>query len=124
VVGIVERAGRFLVSRRLPRSHLAGLWEFPGGKVRPGEALEDALRREIAEEVQLSIRQAILLEVREHTYPERAVLLHFFLCPGVEGEPRAGEGQEVRWATAEEITRLEVPAANRRVIQLLAEQYG
>ena len=98
------------------------MWEFPGGKVRPGEALDAALAREMEEEVGLQCRNAILLHVEEHAYPDRAVAIHFFLCPDAGGEPRSREGQEIGWFTPAECATLEVPAANRRLLVLLNEQ--
>ena len=122
--GIVHRGGRFLVSRRPDGAHLAGTWEFPGGKALPGETLEAALRREVDEELGIAFGQAILVHVKEHAYPERTVLLHFYLCLDPRGEPSGREGQEIRWAGLAELDALEVPPANRAVLALLEEQFG
>jgi mutator protein MutT len=122
--GIVRRGDRFLVARRPPGAHLAGVWEFPGGKARQGEAVEAALRREVEEEMGIVFGQALLVHVEEHAYPERTVLLHFYLCLDPRGEPAGREGQEVRWLTLEDLGALEWPAANRGVLDALREQYG
>ena len=122
--GVIERSGRFLVARRPAAAHAGGTWEFPGGKLRPGEGPLDALRREMEEEVGVQFRSAVLLDVTQHAYPERTVLLHFYLCLEPQAEPEAREGQELRWVTLEEIESLEIPAANRGVVRLLAEQFG
>lgn len=123
-VGVIEAKGRFLVARRPDGAHAAGTWEFPGGKRKPGEPVERTLRREVEEETGVTFRNAALIHVEEHAYPERAVELHFFLLIGPEGKPEGREGQELRWVTIEELRRLEVPAANRRFLEILAEQFA
>ena len=123
-VGVVYSQGRFLVARRRPGAHLAGTWEFPGGKLRPGEAMESALRRELEEEAGIQFKSRVLLHVEEHAYSDRTVLLHFFLCIDPEGPPRGREGQEIRWVSLDELKMLEIPAANRGVLRILEEQFG
>jgi 8-oxo-dGTP diphosphatase len=123
VAGILERRGRFLLCRRQAGSHLAGTWEFPGGKIRPGESLEEALKRELDEEVGIGFRESVLLHVEEHIYPDRKVSLYFCLCLDPSGEPISREGQEIRWLSLEEIASVETPPANRRVLGLLKEQF-
>lgn len=110
------------MSRRLAGTHLAGLWELPGGKLRPGEAVVDALRREIEEETGLGFRDAVLLHREFHAYAERSVDLQFFLCLDPAGEASGREGQDVRWVTIDELERLEMPAGNRRIFEILREQ--
>ena len=98
------------------------MWELPGGKRRPGEELQDTLRREIEEETGVRFRDAVLLHREEHAYPERAVELHFFLCRDPEGPGEGREGQEVRWVTLSELDTLEMPAGNQRLLEILGEQ--
>ena len=123
-VGVIYSEGRFLVAKRRLEDHLAGTWEFPGGKLKPGESLESALRREVEEEAGIRVRTAVLLHVEEYAYPGREVLLHFFLCLDPEGSPQGEEGQEVRWVTLAELKGLETPAANRKLLKILEEQFG
>lgn len=129
-VGVIYSQGRFLVARRKPGAHLSGRWEFPGGKLRPGESMESALRRELEEEAGIRFRSQVLLHVEEHSYPDRTVLLHFFLCLDPEGSlpgkvaPEGKEGQEMRWVSLDELKVLEVPAANRRLLKILEEQFA
>ena len=121
-VGILCSQGKLLVQRRAPGAHLAGTWELPGGKVGTGESPEAALRRELAEEVGVEVGEARLLHVEEHAYPEREVLLRFYWCLDARGSPAAREGQELRWASLEELEQMSVPAGNRGVLALLREQ--
>lgn len=116
--GVIERDGAYLLTRRLDGTHLAGFWEFPGGKCEQGETLPGCLERELLEE--LGCRALVggeLLSV-VHTYPERVVELHFFRCVLLD-EPRPLLGQEVRWALPHELSTLELPAADADLITLL-----
>jgi 8-oxo-dGTP diphosphatase len=116
---IIEVDGRFLMSRRLAGTHLAGTWEFPGGKCDPGETLEACLHRELREE--LDVEAVVGEEVLSvgHRYPERHVRLHFHRC-AIVGAPRPVLGQELRWVTREELESMEVPPADRELVELLA----
>lgn len=121
VVGLVVRGERVLVCRRPSGSHLEGTWEFPGGKVGPEESLEDALDREMQEEVSLECSNPVLFHRQEYSYPERTVLISYFFCREARGEPVPREGQEMRWVDGRELRQLETPKANREVIALLAQ---
>lgn len=122
--GILQRQGRLLVARRRRGSHLEGAWEFPGGKVEAGETPEDALRREVHEETGLAVADAFLLHVEPYDYPDRRVILHFFLCPEPHGTPSPKASTSIRWVSLSELRSLRVPPANRGVLRLLEEQYG
>lgn len=117
---VVERDGRFLVTRRLEGTHLEGLWEFPGGKCDAGESLDECLRREIAEELgtDVSVGQEIFHVT--HQYPGRSITLHFFEC-SLTGDPRALIGQEMRWVAREDLKSLQFPPADDRLIELLCQ---
>jgi len=117
---VIERGGRYLVTRRQQGVHLEGLWEFPGGKCDPGESLADCLRRELREE--LGVEATIGAEVLSttHEYPERSVELHFIGCT-LRGDPSPQLGQQMRWVAREELRSLEFPPADGEVIQLLCE---
>jgi mutator protein MutT len=118
LAAVVERDGRFLVTRRLANTHLAGVWEFPGGKCEPGETHDDCLTRELAEELGVRATVGEEIAVVDHRYPDRAVRLHFRTC-AIAGEPRPLLGQEIRWASREELRTLEFPEADRTVIERL-----
>jgi 8-oxo-dGTP diphosphatase len=123
LAGVIERDGRFLVTRRLERTHLAGCWEFPGGKCEPGETHEACLARELREE--LNVRAEIGAEIlsTDHVYPDRAVRLHFRWCR-LFGDPEPLLGQEMRWVTHDELTGLSFPDADRALIAELSKGGG
>ena len=115
---VIERDGRYLVTRRLRGTHLAGFWEFPGGKCDPGEPLAACLEREIAEELDTRVLVGAEIHHVAHEYPERIVELHFFRCE-LRGEPRAVLGQEMRWVARGELASLEFPPADAELIGML-----
>jgi 8-oxo-dGTP diphosphatase len=117
---VIERDGRFLVTRRQRGVHLEGYWEFPGGKCDPGETLIACLARELREE--LAVDAAIGEEIfaTTHAYSERTVELHFFRSD-IRGEPEPQIGQEMRWVPREELRRLAFPPADSKLIDLLTQ---
>lgn len=118
VAAVVLRDGAWLVTRRLEGTHLAGHWEFPGGKIEPGESDDEALRRELLEELGVQAEVGELVLATAHQYPGRHVTLRFYRC-SIRGEPRPVLGQEVRWATPAELHALELPEADAGLIALL-----
>jgi len=118
LAAVIERDGRFLLARRLPRTHLAGLWEFPGGKCEPGETHEACLARELREELGVDATIGSELVVTEHAYPERIVRLHFRRTD-IAGEPVGRLGQELRWVSRRELASLPLPEADATVVALL-----
>ena len=118
IAAIVERDGQFLLTRRLKGTHLADLWEFPGGKCEPGETHEACLKRELLEELGTRSEIGDEILVTEHAYPERTVRLHFRQCQ-LRDEPRPLLGQAMRWATRDELASIDFPAADRALIDLL-----
>jgi 8-oxo-dGTP diphosphatase len=115
---VVERDGRFLVTRRQPGVHLEGLWEFPGGKCEPGESIASCLRREIQEELGTDAAVGEELLAVTHHYPERSVELHFLACDLLQ-EPAPLLGQEMRWVARDELRSLQFPPADDELIALL-----
>lgn len=120
VAAVIEDGGRFLVTRRPAGVHLAGLWEFPGGKIDPSESHADALRRELREELGVDAEVGDLMLSTQHTYPEKTVALHFYRC-SVAGEPRPLLKQEMRWVGRDEMRTLAFPAADATLIALLTQ---
>ena len=118
---VIERANRFLVTKRPPGVHLAGRWEFPGGKCHAGETLPSCLARELREELDVDASVGPELFSVTHDYPDRRVELHFLLCE-VHSEPVARLGQEMCWVPREELPALEFPPADDELIRLLTRQ--
>jgi mutator protein MutT len=115
---VIEQHGAFLVTRRLEGTHLAGTWEFPGGKCDPGEPLDACLIREIREELGTACRIGPEIFSIAHDYPERRVELHFFRCE-LLGEPTPLLGQEMQWAPRARLRDLQFPPADDALIDLL-----
>ena len=118
---VIERGNRFLVTKRQPGVHLAGQWEFPGGKCDPGEALASCMAREIREELDVDVQVGRELLSTTHEYPERRVELHFLYCD-LLGEPTPQLGQDMRWVSREELRTLEFPPADAELIRMLADE--
>jgi mutator protein MutT len=116
---VVERDGAFLLTRRLDGTHLAGTWEFPGGKCENGESLPACLRRELLEELGVDAEVGDEVFTLCHAYPEKTVQLHFFACR-LLGEPRPLMGQQMRWVPRPELRSLRFPEADRELIERLA----
>ncbi|MFO7694023.1 MAG: (deoxy)nucleoside triphosphate pyrophosphohydrolase [Vicinamibacterales bacterium] len=117
---VIERDGAFLLTRRLDGTHLAGHWEFPGGKLHAGETLEECLAREIREELDASIRVGPEILATVHDYPERSIELRFFRC-ALESAPTPVMGQEMRWVTLRDLQSVQLPPADDELVRLLTE---
>jgi mutator protein MutT len=118
---VIEQNGHLLVTRRLENTHLAGTWEFPGGKCEPGEDHDTCLRRELREELGVDARIGSLLLSTTYRYPARTVQLHFYRCE-VLGTPEPLLGQQMQWVTRAELKTLEFPPADAELIGLLESQ--
>jgi 8-oxo-dGTP diphosphatase len=120
-VGVVfDRSGeRVLIARRRSGSPHAGLWEFPGGKCRPAEEIEHALRRELLEEIDVAVDAAEPLLCIDHQYPDAAVRLHVWRISAWHGAAGGREGQDVEWVPVAALRYRRFPAANRAIIAAL-----
>jgi len=118
---LIDPQGRVLIAERPPGKSMAGLWEFPGGKVEPGERPEDAVIREMREELGVTIEESALspLVFASHTYPDFHLLMPVFLCRRWEGMVSPTEGQKITWASPDELERFPMPPADAPLLPLL-----
>jgi 8-oxo-dGTP diphosphatase len=125
VAAVIRRAGRILVTRRHGHAERGGQWEFPGGKVEPGEGEEDALRREILEELDCEVAVGALLARTVHRYPDLEVELAFFACViPAETEPRLVGAAAMDWAEPGRLAEYDFCEADRPVLPVLAGAPG
>jgi mutator protein MutT len=117
--GLIHHDGRYLIARRKEGVHLGGFWEFPGGKREVGETLEECLRRELIEELNVRIGVPVPFRSIRHEYPERTVEIHFYRCSIEEGRPRPLDSDEVRWVSPQELSRYRFPPADLAIIDAL-----
>ncbi len=115
---------KVLIARRPEHVHQGGLWEFPGGKLAHAENAEDALKRELSEELGLLLRQAKPLICFEHDYPALKVRLDVWTVEEWQGEPHAKEGQKIEWVTTFQLKEREFPAANRRILSAISRLHA
>lgn len=118
---LVDGRGRVLLAQRPAGKSMAGLWEFPGGKVEAGETPEAALVRELHEELSITIAPQALEPVifASHGYESFHLLMPVFGCSSWDGEPRPREGQAIAWVTADELDRFDMPPADAPLIPSL-----
>jgi 8-oxo-dGTP diphosphatase len=116
---VQDGAGRYLITRRRSGSHLAGLWEFPGGKREPDESLEEALGRELTEELSARFVVGEKIHAVQWEYPERTVVIHFYRCRLESGTIEPRESQAMAWVAPERLGEFEFPPADRELIKRL-----
>lgn len=121
VAGVIfdSTASQVLLALRKPDQHQGNRWEFPGGKLEEGEALQDGLLRELREEIGIVATQCQPRTIIEHRYPDKQVRLHFWNVTAFEGEPVGCEGQALQWRPLVELGDLEFPEANRAIVNEL-----
>jgi mutator protein MutT/uracil-DNA glycosylase family 4 len=119
---VIRRGGRYLVTQRTAGRHLAGMWEFPGGKRQGDETLAECLRRELREELGVDARVGDRLVVVPWAYPDRRVVLHFYRCDIGSQPVESREAQAVRWVGRDELAALPMPPADTAVIELIEKE--
>ena len=113
---LIDSKGSVLLTRRLKGTHLAGYWEFPGGKVEAGESVQTALARELEEELGTRIGETVPLMTVSHDYGEKQVLLDVHQVKDWNGEPHGAEGQPLAWVDAGSLDEFKVPEANAEIM--------
>jgi len=118
---IEDSCGRILLDRRPPGRPMAGFWEFPGGKRATGERPEDALARELREELGIRVIAAEPFMHLEHAYPDLRVALDIWRVSSYAGTPAALEGQELRWVVKTELRDIDLLSADRPIVERLLQ---
>lgn len=118
-VGVIIKDDLFFMTKRLAHVHLGGKWEFPGGKVENSETVAMALHRELKEEIAIDILACQPLIEIKHDYGDKKVFLEVFLVDNFQGEPKAQEGQQEGWFTLAQLQQLELPEANKAILEKL-----
>ena len=120
---LLDVDGRVLLAQRPEGKRMAGLWEFPGGKLHPGEAPETALVRELKEELDVDITESCLapLTFASHAYADFHLLMPLYACRVWKGTPRPREGQALRWVRPVAMAALPMPPADRPLVALLRD---
>jgi 8-oxo-dGTP diphosphatase len=123
---LVDVDNRVLIAQRPEGKQLAGLWEFPGGKLDPGERPEDALIRELAEELSITVKAPCLAPITfaSHAYDDFHLLMPLYVCRKWEGQIMPAEGQAVKWARARDLRNYPMPPADEPLIAPLIDLLG
>ncbi len=123
---LIDADNRVLIAQRPQGKQLAGLWEFPGGKLDPHERPEDALIRELAEELGITVQAACLapLTFASHAYPDFHLLMPLYVCRRWSGAVRSGEGQALKWVRARDLRSYPMPPADEPLIPPLIDLIG
>ncbi len=122
-VALIDADGRVLLAQRPEGKSMAGLWEFPGGKVEPGETPEAALIRELHEELGIDTWSSCLapLSFASHAYDSFHLLMPLFACRKWDGTPHGREGQELKWVRPERLREMPMPPADLPLIPVLRD---
>lgn len=123
-VGVILREQQILLALRNAKQHQGGKWEFPGGKVEQDESVQQALARELQEEVAIEITQCQAFMQLEYAYPEKTVLLDIYLVTDFSGEPHGREGQPLRWVSIAELAEIAFPDANKPIVQRIQQYFA
>ncbi|ETJ48908.1 8-oxo-dGTP diphosphatase MutT [Pseudoalteromonas agarivorans] len=123
-VGVIKKNNAIFICKRADEQHQGGLWEFPGGKVEAGESVFAALKRELSEEVGITIHSSSQLMVIEHDYGDKCVKLDIHVVSNFRGEAHGAEGQPSEWVAINQLSNYEFPAANAEIIEKIQARYA
>ncbi|ATC80921.1 MULTISPECIES: 8-oxo-dGTP diphosphatase MutT [Pseudoalteromonas] len=123
-VGVIKKNNAIFICKRADEQHQGGLWEFPGGKVEAGESVFAALKRELSEEVGITIHSSSQLMVIEHDYGDKCVKLDIHVVSNFSGEAHGAEGQPSEWVAINQLSNYEFPAANAEIIEKIQARYA
>jgi len=123
-VGVIKKNNAIFICKRAEDQHQGGLWEFPGGKVEAGESVFAALKRELTEEVGITIHSSSQLIVIEHDYGDKCVKLDVHVVSNFSGEARGAEGQPSEWVAISELENYDFPEANAEIIKKIVARYA
>lgn len=123
-VGVIKKNGKLLISKRPEKGLLGGMWEFPGGKVKKDETLKHALKREIQEELGISVQVKEKLMEVPHTYSHFRVKLHVFRCKFLKGKPMTLGCADWRWVSPGQLSEFAFPSANKKIISFLTRKFA
>lgn len=120
---LIDADNRILLAQRPEGKSLAGLWEFPGGKLEQGETPEQALIRELSEELSITVKQDCLspLTFASHTYEKFHLLMPLYICRRYQGIPRGAEGQNLKWVKAADLDQYPMPDADKPLVPILKD---
>ena len=118
-VAVIKIADRVLIAKRAEHQHQGGLWEFPGGKIEPKESLEQAIKRECFEELDIIPSIINPLTTIDHNYSDKSVRLEVTLVTDYFGVPKGKEGQPLIWCPLEQLSNYSFPEANKEIITLI-----
>lgn len=120
---LIDPDGRVLIAQRPPQKAMAGLWEFPGGKIEPGERPEKTVIRELSEELGITVREPCLapFTFTSHTYPDFQLLMPLYVCRRWEGTPAPREHSALKWVRPRDLSRYAMPPADLPLIPMLRD---
>ena len=119
-IGLVfNKNGELLIDQRLESSRMGGMWEFPGGKKKPDESIEQAIERELNEELGIVVQAGAKLLSFEHAYSHKKLYFTVHICEWISGEPKPLASQKLLWVSPEKLFNFPFPAANTKIISEL-----
>lgn len=122
-VGVIKKSNTFFICKRADDQHQGGLWEFPGGKIKAGETVFNALKRELLEEVGITIHSSSELMTIKHEYDDKCVNLNVHIVSNFNGQAHGAEGQPNEWVSIENLDDYQFPAANVAIIDAIRTKY-